>query len=547
MKKQFYENLFKKIGKNSQLLWNVVNNIVRKVSNKMDITELRFKGVTYKSKKSICDAFNKHFATAGAKVSANLDKKGCTKYNPLDYVRQVNNCLLLSPISESYVCHIVNKLRLKKSSGYDDISNVLLQRIIHVIKLPLVVVLNKSIMEGEYPDLMKVAKVIPLHKGGLMNLPDNYCPISLLPVLSKILEQVMYEKLVEHMDQNGVIYHKQFGFRKNHLTTDPILCLFGDLLPCLDQKSMLLSVFIDLKKTFDTVSHILMLSKLEQIGVRDTALLCFKSYMANHRQFVQLGEAKSDIAHRSMHIGVQQGSLLGVFLFQLLINDLPKTLKFSSSILYADDTTIFVYGQSLRFLKQKMQSDLNSFSDWLVVNGLKLNVSKTKVMVFECQGLSPYIHLEIDQQEIENVTTFKFLGLNVCADLTFKHHYEIIRKKLLQSVFILRQLSQFLPLTCLRTLYYAYFHLHLTYCLIVCYPMLGRVNRDNLYKLQKRAIRIINGALPLQHCMPLFKSEGIVTINDQIFIENCKLIHRVVNKTAPPTASKQLEWHWWES
>ena len=206
---------------------------------------------------------------------------------------------------------------------------------------------------------------------------------------------------------------------------------------------------------------------------------------------------------------------------------------FSSSILYVDDTTIFVYGQSLRFLKQKMQSDLNSFSDWLVVNGLKLNVSKTKVMVFECQGLSPYIHLEIDQQAIENVTTFKFLGLNVCADLTFKHHYEIIRKKLLQSVFILRQLSQFLPLTCLRTLYYAYFHLHLTYCLIVCYPMLGRVNRDNLYKLQKRAIRIINGALPLQHCMPLFKSEGIVMINDQIFIENCKLIHRVVNKTAP--------------
>ena len=531
VKREYYESLFKKIGKNSYLLWNVVNNIVRKTSNKNDITEIDYEGIKCTTKSSICDVFNKHFATAGTKVSTSISGNPDNKKPALAYVKQVTNNFLLSPVSESYICRIVKGLKPKRSTGYDDISNALLQQLIHVIKLPLAVVFNKSIQFGIYPDLMKLAKVIPLHKGGLSSVPDNYRPISLLPVLSKVLERIIYEKLVAHLDANDVLYPKQFGFRKHHSTTDAILCLFGDLLPCLDRKSMLVSIFIDLKKAFDTVPHELILAKLEKIGVRDTELCWFKSYMNNRRQFVQIGNSKSEVTN--MRIGVQQGSLLGVLLFQLLINDLPQCLKFSCSILYADDTTIFVHGKSLRFLRTKLQADLDNLSNWLLVNGLKLNVSKTKVMVFEAQGLTPNIALEIDGQMIENVTSFKFLGLNVCADLSFKSHLCQIRQRLSQAIFILRKLAYILPLSCLRTLYYAYFHSHLSYCMIIWFPLLTSAERDSLYKMQKRAVRIISGAKPLQHCMPFFKKEDIVTVHDQVLIENCRLVHRVVNKTCP--------------
>ena len=470
---------------------------------------------------------NLHFSTVGKKVSDSVTDSNRGKSDPLKLIRRVSNNLLLSLISESYVCKIVRELKAKTSSRYDDISNVLLQRIISVIKLPVVIVFNKSLNEGIFPNLMKLAKIIPLHKGGLKDVPDNYRPISLLPVLSKVLERVVYNALVTHFESNGVIYVKQFGFRKHHSTSDAITCLLGEILQCLHRKSMLISVFIDLKKAFDTVPHSLIISKLEQVGVRGVALQWFESYMSNRRQFVQLGDCVSQPA--PVEIGVQQGSLLGVLLFKLLINDLPRCLRFSSSILYADDTTIFVYGNSLRFIRSKLQTDLSHLSMWLALNRLKLNTKKTKVMVFETTGLLPNIYLEIEGEPLENVQTFRFLGLNLCNDLSFGDHYMQTYTKLSQCIFMLRKLLQFLPRSCLRTLYFAYFHSHLSYCLLLWYPLITKSAQLKLYKLQKRAVRILCGAHPLEHCMPLFKEKGILIIDDLLYTENCKLVYRVIN------------------
>ena len=94
----------------------------------------------------------------------------------------------------------------KTSSGVDGISNVLLKRLINVIKMPLCTVINHSLMDGEFPDLMKLAKILPLHKGGELELPDNYRPISLLPVLSKVLERVVYEQTIQYLDKNDILY-----------------------------------------------------------------------------------------------------------------------------------------------------------------------------------------------------------------------------------------------------------------------------------------------------------------------------------------------------
>ena len=172
------------------MLWNVINNILRKSSNKSDIVELQCNGRKATEKCEICEVFNNHFATAGQKVKDSI--VSTSNKVAVDYVKQVSDVLLFSPVSELYINNIVLKMKSKRSSGYDEISNMLLKQLISVINLPLCIVINKSLFNGEFPDLMKLAKVIPLHKGGLKNIPDNYRPISLLPMLSKVLERVVY-------------------------------------------------------------------------------------------------------------------------------------------------------------------------------------------------------------------------------------------------------------------------------------------------------------------------------------------------------------------
>ena len=336
---------------------------------------------------------------------------------------------------------------------------------------------------------------------------------------------------MEHLTECNILFARQFGFRKRHSTSDAIITFLGDILQAFDNDSMVLSLFIDLKKAFDTVSHTVILKKLSLYGIREHEYKWFHSYLSNRRQAVSLENNLSDV--KDVNVGVPQGSLLGVLLFQIHINDVFKSLKYCSAILYADDTTIYLVGKSVRFLRIKLQFDLNNLATWLRMNQLKLNTSKSKVMLLNRGGLNPEIALDLDGDLLENVSFYKFLGVTIDSALTFEEHFAQCHAKLLKSSVIIRLLSRYLPTECLRTLYFAYFHSHLTYCLLAWYPLLSKRNQNALFILQKRLVRAINNAPYTQHCMPLFKKCKIATIQDHLKIENVKLMYRIVNDLSP--------------
>ena len=141
---------------------------------------------------TICNAFNMRFSTVGKKTQESI-KAVNPNLDPLSTVKDCKNRLNFGRVTQQEICKIVEKMKPKHSAGYDDVSNLLLKKIVNVIKLPLCVIFNKSLSSGVYPDLMKLAKVIPLHKGGEMDICDNYHPISLLPVISKVLEKVVFK------------------------------------------------------------------------------------------------------------------------------------------------------------------------------------------------------------------------------------------------------------------------------------------------------------------------------------------------------------------
>ena len=371
MKCDFYKKLFGLIGNNSKNLWSVLNGLISKTKNKHSITsicESNSDNVTSDSHK-IANIFNEHFSSVGKKVQSKIGKATTNHKKNLNY--KYKEQLVFSPVSEIELTKLVDKMQSKTSYGYDHISNQLLKKIFFSIRRPLIVIFNKSLLSGVFPDKMKIARVLPLFKGANSLLCNNYRPISLLPVFSKLPEKLVYKRLTSHMEINDQLFAKQYGFRRNHGCVDAIKTFIGNVLEGFDNAMMCLSIFIDLRKAFDTVNHNVIFDKLSAMGVKDCELSWFESYRSNHSQYVDINGSTSGT--NKIEVGVAQGSLLGILLFQLIINDMKNVLKFSSAILYADDTTIYVLGTNPFFLERKLQNDLNRISMRLRSNSLSLN------------------------------------------------------------------------------------------------------------------------------------------------------------------------------
>ena len=184
-------------------------------------------------------------------------------------------------------------------------------------------------------------------------------------------------------------------------------------------------------------------------------------------------------------------------------------------------------------MKIKAQEDLNNLSSWLATNSLKLNVQKTKVMLLNREGLFPNVDLKINNQLIESVQTFKFLGVTLDHHLSFQTHHAELHSKLLCSTYVLRSLGRLLPRDPLRMLYFAYYHSHLTYCMPIWYPLLPNALQKTLTVLQKRIIRTLSKADMRQHCMPLYRDLRILTVHDSLYVENIVLCYRLFNQDCP--------------
>ena len=165
----------------------------------------------------------------------------------------------------------------KNSSGYDNISNILLKKLKFPLLKPLNIIFNKSISSGIFPEKMKLADVFPLHKGKEKFLPTNYRPISLLLTISKVLEKLIYIRTYSFLNKNNQLYVSQYGFRNNHSCENAISELVGHILKRREQNESTACVFLDLSKAFDTIKHDVLLKKLESYGIRGTALNWFES------------------------------------------------------------------------------------------------------------------------------------------------------------------------------------------------------------------------------------------------------------------------------
>ena len=234
--------------------------------------------------------------------------------------------------------------------------------------------INKSFSTGIFPDKLKIAKVIALHKKGATDDPDNYRPISLLSVFSQIFEKIMHKRLYNFLEVNDISHPLQFGFRKKHSTRHTPISMTETIKKSIDNGKFGCGIFMDLKKAFDTVNYTILLKKLEHYGIRGIPLKWFESYLLNMKQYVSINGYSSE--ELTLRHGVPQSSVLGPLLFLIFINDLPNVSKHLIFYLFADDTNIYFESTDLLQIQKVVNRELQKVRKWLEANRLTLNIER---------------------------------------------------------------------------------------------------------------------------------------------------------------------------
>ena len=292
-------------------------------------------------------------------------------------------------------------------------STYLLKSIDEQVSTPISILINKSLETGVFPDSLKLAKVIPIYKAKTRENLSNYRPISLLPSISKLLEKIVHKRLYFFLELNKILFDNQFGFRQKHSTIDAVTKFVTETCTSLDNNESTLAVYLDLSKAFDTIDHTILLNKLEFYGIRGQALDWFSSYLYQRKQFVHYMGNDSHV--ETIKCGVPQGSVLGPLLFIIYTNDLPGCLNLTKSILFADDTTIYLSSNNISYLYTTMNGELLKPTDWFRANKLSLNISKTNYILFTYQNrqVVTNIDLQLSDISIERTKYTKFLGIYI--------------------------------------------------------------------------------------------------------------------------------------
>ena len=498
-------------------------------------------GVKNSQKANISEQFNKYFVNIGKEVSNNVPQS-LSSYS--DYIGQIQeHSFFFDPIEPYDVSVITSKLKSKNSKGHDDISTKLVKKSINHISEPLSHIINQSISLGIVPKNMKIAKVVPIFKSGDKHIFNNYRPISILPAFSKILEKIVANKLMKFLETYKLLYKHQYGFRPKHSTIHPIIHLLDQIATNNDKntKDFTLTVFLDLSKAFDTISHDILIKKMENIGIRGIANKWFKSYLSNRTQYMDIFNIKSP--NENISCGVPQGSILGPILFLIYVNDVCKasTLNILS---FADDTTISYSSSDVSKLYNDTNKALEELNQWFCANKLCLNITKTKYIVFRPSTRYPDItnrQIYIDGKSVsrignnENEKSFKFLGIHLDETLSFKQHISKVCTKISRSNYIINKVKNILPRYSLLTLYSSIVQSHLNYGLHIWG---SSVSIGKLIRLQKKSIRIITNSPYKSHTEPLFKRTGILKLTDQYKLNVLTFMYQHKNSKLPDSFNK---------
>lgn len=425
--------------------------------------------------------------------------------------------LTLKPVSEEYIYNELKNLNSYKSTGIDNIPARFIKDGAKALAKPITYLVNLSISTGIVPGELKLARVKPLYKKNNRKEVGNYRPVSILCIISKILEKSVYMQLEKHLIENDLLYRFQSGFRSSY-STDTCLIHLLDHIKLQTSKGLFTGmVMIDLQKAFDTVDHHILCEKLKAMGINDTKW--FESYLTGRKQLVNVNGVESELLN--ITCGVPQGSILGPLLFLCYVNDMSISINSDCKLLlYADDSTIIFSHKNPDIISNKLGKELESCSNWLVDNKLSLHLGKTECIIFgPKRKLKKVTNFEVKCNDhiIKSQPKIKYLGLEIDQHLSGESTVNSIIKKVNSRLKFMYRKANCLSKETRNILSMALIQCHFDYSCSSWYAGVSQKMKKSLQVAQNKTVRFINSMGPRDSVgRPELATLGLLNVEDRV-------------------------------
>lgn len=496
----------------SKATWNIINNNKVNKRPNTDIRQIIYEDKILTHPNDIVEAFNNYYVNQV--ISTNI--KPFTDLQSI--VKSVNwnksNSIFMCPSTPEDILKIIKSLKNTNSTGYDEITTKVIKHVALIISPLLSHIINLCIDCGMFPENLKLSIINTLFKKQDREIINNYRPVALVPIFSKIFEKYIYAGLYTYLDKYNILIEEQLGFRKKKSINMAIYNLIKTVRSGREKKLPVYAMYMDLKKAFDYVDHDILIGKLEKYGIRGNVLNLIKSYLSNRSQQTQITkiclETKTEQKYTSspglVKYGVPQGSVLGPLLFIIYINDLPQAIA-HPMILYADDSTAIFVGEKEKQSGPVINLALKNIIKWLTSNNLIINLDKTNIMTFN-KNIKLTSKITYLNNDIHDISVTRFLGLYVDSDLNWKMHAESVRAKLNSYSYALYLLSKVVSQPAVIISYHAYVTSTLRYGIIFWGNC---TERETLFKAQKKCLRSVCHLKSTDSCKPHFLKLKILT------------------------------------
>ena len=518
------------------MMWKSLKTIIS-CKNREVVSEVMFGTEILNDMNHIVERFNEFYINSVSEIVNEIPKNDRYYQIEHNYNRFTNFHLLDKCELKTIIFSLANK------SSPDDIGMIFYKDFFDVLADPLLNIINTSLQVGVVPDALKISTIVIIRKVAKTIKAEEFRPINMLAAIEKILEKVVYVQILQFVIENNLICKFQSGFREGHSCESALQYVINEWKEACDLGKVTGIVFLDLKRAFETVDRDRLLKKLKEYGLDGAVHKWLCSYLSGRMQKVKYDEYVSTAS--SINVGIPQGSILGPLLFILYINDMAALFSNCCYHLFADDTVIYITEESGESLVSRMNEVLKEVTEWLEVNKLKLNVSKTKSMIVGKQKFK----YEIEQQGlefracgevIEVVKEIKYLGVIIDDKLKFSSHINYVCKKIAKKIGVLKRVSWYLSIDSRKLVYNTIVLPHFNYCSTVLY-LANQSDMDRLQKLQNRAMRVILRCNIYTRVNDMLKVLGWMNVYNYVEFNVLMFIHKIKLHVVPPYLQENVQ------